>query len=81
MPTQLGVPLDKERLVNMSKEEEAFWNEFLDKIQVIVNNLTEDEWGRARLPQDLIEKYNTAIKRYNGSQYCQMRQIARIFNI
>ncbi|MCK9597248.1 hypothetical protein M0R19_08755 [Candidatus Pacearchaeota archaeon] len=81
MPARVGVPLTDEVLVNLSKKERIFWNDFLGEVQKIVRALPEKRTGEEKLPPHLLKKYQTALRKYDGEKYCQMRQIKAIFNI
>jgi len=81
MPTRIGVPLTDEVLANMSKEERAFWSGFLGAVQKIVQATQEKSIGHKKLPPHLLKKYHTAIRKYDGEKYCQMRQIKLIFDL
>lgn len=78
MPVQQGVPLNEATLSAMPKTEREFWKSFLreasetlEKQKCIV--------GLAIPTDSLRLKYLTALKDYNGQQYCQMQQLSNLF--
>ena len=80
--TQKGAPLDQETLSRMGLEERTFWEDFLQETKKIVDkNRKENKKEPFTMSPSLKEKFQTAITRYKGEQYCQIQQIRTLFTL
>jgi hypothetical protein len=77
---QLGVPLDEEVLSTMPAEERSFWENFLVQARQEVADSENAGFIRPLVPsQSLLASYRRGLIEYDGAQYCQVQQLARIF--
>jgi hypothetical protein len=78
---QLGIPLDNFTLNAMEDvDEKLFWIMFLEQAQYEISEHKEAGETMPYTPSDsLREKYEIALMQYNGSKYCQVRQLQQIF--
>jgi hypothetical protein len=72
-----GVPLTGAVLEDMSEEERAFWQGFLQAVQTF----RQESGETTPLPESLLEQYQIAISKYDGLQYCQVRQIQELYGL
>ena len=77
----IGVPMDEEMMMAMRPEEELFWVDFLNSAGAVINRMeAEGKTPPFDPPASLSEKYRTAVEKYDGRIYCQVRQLEAIFN-
>lgn len=77
-----GIPLNQTTLSRMSKEERDFWLDFLEEAARMVEIFAYDGGTRNKPwepPESLRAKYQEAISKYNGKQYCQVNQLSELF--
>ncbi len=78
-----GIPLDDEVLAGMEDEEEkAFWLRFLDEAQTLFNEMVaKDETPPFSPTPSIIEKYQYAVKVYDGRRYCPVIKMEKAFGL
>lgn len=74
-----GIPLDEDALVDMTPEERTFWRDFLQEAKDAVEKREKGE-RFCTPPPSLKVKFQTAITRYRGGQYCQVQALLAIFS-
>jgi hypothetical protein len=75
------IPLNRETLNRLSKEERAFWNDFLPRIMAAMKEAEETgEEKPYKLTPELENLFRVGITAYAGDQYCQIHQIRSIFD-
>lgn len=80
MPVQLGIPLNEYTLNNMNPEEKSFWLGFLEEAEKVIDEMMEEDATQPYTPPNsLRKKYQTAVTRHNGRDYCQVRQLEGVF--
>jgi hypothetical protein len=73
--------LDEATLSKMKKEERAFWEDFLEEaMTVFKENGERGEEEPYNPPPSLKKKFKTAIRRYRGDRYCQVKQLRSVFS-
>jgi len=77
----IGVSLDEDILDTMPFEERAFWISFLEQARQEAHDAENLGHIRPFRPSlSLLISYRRAIGDYDGARYCQVRQLAKIFN-
>ncbi|MDO8492474.1 MAG: hypothetical protein Q7S34_02440 [bacterium] len=75
------IPINDATLQQMSKEERAFWDDFLPRITAAIERAEERaDTIPYEIPADLRPMVQTALHKYKGRKYCQMYQLAHLFN-
>ena len=78
-----GIPLNDEVIAGMEDEEEkAFWLNFLDEAQVLLDEMVaRDETPPFSPTSSIIEKYQYAVNVYNGRIYCPVIKMEKAFKL
>ena len=75
-----GIPLDPPTLAAMNEEERKFWDDFLSEASALLNQLKNSGSSQPFQPtESLRAKHQTALSKYEGEKYCQMRQLKEFF--
>ena len=75
-----GIPLDEVTLSMMSEEEQAFWKDFLEEAEQLIDKKEKENETRPYTPtESLNTKYGIAITDYDGEEYCQIRHLQSVF--
>lgn len=80
IPTiQLGVAMTPEVMDKMKENERSFWEKFLSRAQKEI--VLADKTNKFPIePSNILQRqYEKAIEKYDGSKYCQMRQLECYF--
>jgi len=78
---QIGTPLEERDLAAMPSEAQMFWHDFFQQAEQEIEAADGRNEQQPFMPsQDLREKYLRAITEFDGSKYCPVRQLEKIFN-
>lgn len=79
---QMGTPINDATLAMMSEEERDFWKSFLQEATAFLRQQCEDEKPIPfdNPPRSLVEKYQTALAKYDGRKYHDFRSMAIVIN-
>ena len=73
--------LDETTLSKMKKRERAFWKDFLEEAMTVFKEKGEKgEEEPYDPPPSLRKKFETAVTRYGGDKYCQIKQLRSVFS-
>ena len=79
---QLGQPMDPPTMAAMDKNERLFWQGFLNRAMALIReNRAEGKAVPWEAPDWLKEKYEEALRQYDGAKWCQMHQLAELFQL
>ncbi len=77
----IGAPMTDDVLNSMNKKQRDFWHSFFQEVEKFIDLRKCDEKAEPYNPtRSLQEKYERAIRYYDGSKYCQMKQLESIIS-